>query len=326
MTAPAPLTIVTASDSMRTILGRVSAVARTDTTILLVGETGVGKELFADHIHHSSRRSGGPLVKLALSALPQELLESELFGHERGAYTTAHSDKKGLFELASRGTLFLDDVDDVPLPVQAKLLRVIESQEVMRVGGTVTIPIDVRLVAASKVDLKTLVERQLFRSDLYYRLNVFPVDIPPLRQRREDVPVLVEHFLRRFGGEPPPAVAANALCLLAAYDWPGNVRELRNIVQRVALMADGEIRSDDLPAEVKSSPRAHDAARECGRCLVEGALTFGEVVTCVETTLLRQALEQSGGNQTQAAKLLGLSLSTLRDKLKKAGLNHHPHD
>jgi two-component system response regulator AtoC len=315
------IAIVTNSERMRALLSRVDIAARSDTSVLLIGETGVGKELFADYIHRVSPRSERPLVKIALSAMPQELLESELFGHERGAFTTAHAEKKGLFELAHGGTLFLDDIDDVPPAVQTKLLRVLESHQVMRVGGTVTFPIDVRLVTASKLDLKALVERRLFRDDLYYRINVCPIEIPPLRQRREDVPLLVDHFLRRFTPGRDVLVVPEAIRAMTAYGWPGNVRELRNVMQRLALFADGQIRLEDLPVEFRDRHPVDELVRACSRCLVEQSLSYNDVLGCLETNLLRQALADTGGNRTQAAKRLGLSLSTLRDKLKKYGLD-----
>jgi len=316
------IAIVTQSEKMRAILSRVDTIARSDTSVLLIGETGVGKELFADYIHRVSPRCDRPFVKVALSAMPHDLLESELFGHEKGAFTSASSEKKGLFELAHTGTLFLDDIDDVPPGVQTKLLRVLESQQVMRVGGTTTIPVDVRVITASKVDLKDLVGRNLFRADLFYRINVFPVEIPPLRDRREDVPLLVDHFLRRFAPSTQLTVTSDATRALVNYDWPGNVRELRNLMQRVALFADGEIRPADLPPEVLADQPADLLVRACTRCLVDQSLSYNQVIACLETNLLRQAIQDAEGNRSQAAKALGLSLSTLRDKLKKYGLDN----
>jgi Nif-specific regulatory protein len=305
---------------MRKLLDAVDTVARSETTVLLIGETGVGKELFADYIHRVSARWDRPLVKIALSAMPHDLLESELFGHERGAFTSALAEKKGLFELAHSGTLFLDDIDDVPPPVQAKMLRVLEAREVMRVGGTTAIPIDVRLISASKVDLKEMVSRHLFRADLYYRINVFPLEIPPLRERPEDIVPLVEHFLRRFAAEKQLRLSPSAVQALTTYRWPGNVRELRNVAQRVSLFADGEIRSEDLPPELHDGHPMSQLVRACARCLVDESMTYSDVVDCLETNLLSQALAASNGNRSQAAKNLGLSLSTLRDKLRKFGL------
>ncbi len=313
--------IVTRSDRMRTILGRIDTIARSDTSVLLVGETGVGKELFADYIHRVSHRSERPLVKVALSAMPPELLESELFGHERGAFTSASGEKRGLFEMAHTGTLFLDDIDDVPATVQTKLLRALESREVLRVGSTTPIAIDVRLVTASKVDLRDLVARNLFRADLFYRINVCPVEIPPLRDRRDDVALLVEHFLVRFAGDRKVSVSREAMAALSAYAWPGNVRELRNIVQRLALFAQSEIGLDDLPAEVHDGEPIDRLLRACAQCQIDGHLSYANVVACLETTLLKRALARANGNRTQAARSLGLSLSTLRDKLKKYDLD-----
>jgi two-component system, NtrC family, response regulator AtoC len=313
--------VVTRSEKMRAILSRIDTIAQSDTSVLLIGETGVGKELFADYIHRISPRAERPLVKIALSAMPHELLESELFGHERGAFTSAHAEKRGLFELAHTGTLFLDDIDDVPPTVQAKLLRVLESRQVMRVGGTASFPIDVRVISASKVDLKELVSRGLFRADLYYRINVCPVGIPPLRERREDVPLLMQHFLRRFLPARTFTLSIGAERLLEAYHWPGNVRELRNVAQQIALFAGDEIQPEHLPAELRDGHPVDLLVRACARCLVDASLSYNEVVVCLETNLLRQALVEAGGNRTQAAKALGLSLSTLRDKLKKFGLD-----
>ena len=305
---------------MRAILARVETIAHSDTSVLLVGETGVGKELFADYIHRTSSRRDRPFVKIALSAMPHDLLESEVFGHERGAFTNAVAEKRGLFELAHTGTFFLDDIDDVAPGVQVKLLRVLELQQVMRVGGTAPIPVDVRLVSASKIDLEQLVERNLFRSDLYYRINVCPVHIPPLRERPEDVPLLAAHFLRRFAPQKELTLTAAAEQALCHYDWPGNVRELRNVIQRVALFAEREITPSDLPTEISSDNHVQRLVQACGRCMVDGRMSYTEVVDCLETNLLRRALADAGGNRSQAARTLGLSLSTLRDKMHKFGL------
>ncbi len=313
--------IVTRSEKMRALLERLPAVAASDGSVLLMGETGVGKELFADTVHRLSPRRDGPLVKISLSAVPHDLLESELFGHERGSFTHAVQTKKGLFEIAHGGTLFLDDVDDVPPAIQPKLLRALESGEVMRVGATAAVRVDVRLVAASKVPLKELVDRGLFRADLYYRLNVVPVEIPPLRKRSEDVALLADHFLQRFAPGRGIGLSTGAARALERYPWPGNVRELRNVMQRVSLFAKSEIGVEDLPPEVLNGHPVDLLARACVRCFSEQAMSFGEVVECLETNLLRQALKDAGGNRSQAARTLGLSLSTLRDKLKKYGLD-----
>ena len=326
MLAPPSLVVVTQSDRMRAILARVQTIAASDTSVLLVGETGVGKELFADFIHRTSPRRDRPFVKISLSAMPHDLLESELFGHERGAFTNAIADKRGLFEIAHTGTLFLDDIDDVAPSVQVKLLRVLEMGQVMRVGGSGPIPVDVRLITASKVDLDQLVARNMFRADLFYRINVCPVHIPPLRQRREDVPLLAHHFLKRFAPQKALTLRPDAEDALCHYDWPGNVRELRNVMQQVALFAEDDIRAADLPPEIAGTAPVERLIKACGRCIIDGRMSYSEVVACLETNLLRQALSDAGGNRSHAAKALGLSLSTLRDKLHKYGLDdsHDP--
>jgi DNA-binding NtrC family response regulator len=321
MPPPASLVVVTRSERMRAILDRVQTIAQSDTSVLLIGETGVGKELFADYIHRSSPRRDRPFVKIALSAMPHDLLESEVFGHERGAFTNAIAEKRGLFEIAHTGTFFLDDIDDVAPAVQVKLLRVLELQQVMRVGGTAPIAVDVRLISASKIDLEQLVARNLFRADLYYRINVCPVHIPPLRERREDVPLLAEHFLRRFAPQKALTLTGEAEQALCRYDWPGNVRELRNVMQRLALFSEREIQPKDLPAEIAGNGHVERLVKACGRCIVDGEMSYADVVACLETNLLRQALTDAAGNRSHAARALGLSLSTLRDKLHKFGLN-----
>ena len=319
-TAPS-ITLIASSPAMREILAQVETIARSDSSVLLIGETGVGKELFAEYIHRTSPREQRPFVKVGLSALPHELLESELFGHERGAFTSASSEKKGLFELAHTGSIFLDDIDDFPLGLQTKLLRVLESRELMRVGGSIPITVDVRLITATKVDLKDLVDRGLFRSDLYYRINVVPLTIPPLRDRPEDIPAMVEHFLRRYASGRTVTVSEDARRLLVRYSWPGNIRELRNVVQRMALFTDGTIGPSDLPPEIHEDHPLETILKACTRCFHEENMTLEEVMACLEGNMLRQALEQSKGNKTQAAKSLGLSLSTLRDKLKKHNMD-----
>jgi transcriptional regulator with GAF, ATPase, and Fis domain len=327
MTHPGTLALIAQSGLMRAILDRLGRISQSDSSVLLIGETGVGKELFAEYLHRLSPRAHAPFVKVGLSALPHDLLESELFGHERGAFTSASNDKKGLFELANAGSIFLDDIDDFPPALQPKLLRVLESREVMRVGGSVSIPIDVRLITATKVDLKDLVSRGLFRPDLYYRINVVPVFIPPLRERREDVPLLVEHFLRRYAPARQVSVSPEALHALVTYSWPGNVRELRNVVQRIALFAGDTISVDELPPELREHRPIDQFVRTCDRCFSEENMSFDQVIACLEVSLLSKALRETGGNRTKAAQLLKLSPSTFRDKLRKYNLNgsdEHP--
>ncbi len=320
------LSLITQSEIMKSILSRIETIAESDSSVLLIGETGVGKELFAEYIHRTSKRANMPLVKVGLSAVPQDLLESELFGHDKGAYTSASAEKKGLFELAEGGSIFLDDIDDFPFGLQSKLLRVLESRELKRVGGTRSIPLDVRLITASKLNLRDLVDRNLFRPDLYYRINVVPITIPPLRDRGDDIPLLVEHFLKRFSAGKNISIAHEAMAAFQEYSWPGNVRELRNIVQRIALFAGEEIHLKDLPAEIQGDSPASLLIKACTRCFLEEKMTYEQVIACLETNLLQQALKESGGNKKQAAEQLKLSVSTFRDKLKKFNLDSPGHD
>ena len=309
--------LVADSGIMRGIMSQLAAVAATDSSVLLVGETGVGKELLAEYIHRSSPRRERPFVKVGLSALPPELVESELFGHEPGAYTSASREKKGLFELAHTGSIFLDDIDDFPLHLQSKLLRILESRELLHVGGTHSIPIDARLITATKVDLREQVTKGLFRSDLFYRINVVPVQIPPLRDRREDIPLLIAHYVKHCLPDRSVTVADDAMKALVNYSWPGNIRELRNVIQRVSIFVDGKIVCSDLPPEISEENPLDSVTRACNRCFVERDMKFDEVMECLEINLLQHALRQTGGNRSHAARILGMSLSTLRDKLKK---------
>jgi len=315
------LAIIAQSTTMTSIFGQIDQISRSEGTVLLIGETGVGKELIAEYIHRTGARAERPFIKVGLSALPPDLLESELFGHERGAYTSASSDKKGLFELADTGSIFLDDIDDFPLGLQSKLLRILESRELMRVGGTKSIPIDTRVICATKVDLKDLVEAGRFRSDLYYRINVVPIAIPPLRERRDDIPLLLDHYLKRYAPGSSLTIGEDALKCLTTYEWPGNVRELRNVVQRIALFAKDTVHCKDLPPEISQANTAEQLLKACYRCFTEDQMSLDQVLACLELNLLKDSLKKSGGNRSQAAKLLKMSLSTFRDKLKKYNLN-----
>ena len=321
MQALTSLAVIAQSPTMMSIFEQIDQISSSDGTVLLIGETGVGKELIAEYIHRTSSRSERPFIKVGLSALPPDLLESELFGHTKGAYTSASADKKGLFELADTGSIFLDDIDDFPLPLQSKLLRILESRELMRIGGTASMPIDTRVVCATKVDLKDLVEAGRFRSDLYYRINVVPISIPPLRERREDIGLLVEHFLKRYAPEKNLTIGQDALKCLTAYEWPGNVRELRNVVQRVALFAKDTIHCKDLPPEISQANTVDQLLKACYRCFTEDQMSMDQVLACLEVNLLKDSLKKAGGNRSQAAKLLKMNLSTFRDKLKKHSLN-----
>ena len=323
---------------MQEVFRLIRTVASSDSTVLLQGETGTGKELAAHAIHELSPRRNGPFVKVSCAALSRELLESELFGHVKGAFTSAVKDKPGKFELADGGTIFLDEVDDIPLELQVKLLRVLQEREFERVGGTRTIRVDVRVIAATKVDLLERVRRGLFREDLYYRLNVVPIRLPPLRERKEDVPLLMEHFLRKLGAEGRIEMTPEAMKLLMDYDWPGNVRELENLVERLVVVGAGpKVGPEDLPPEIRSP-----APKEKGPSLEEvlrrqeelermirmlgsseprlGDASFEEIVEAKERELITEALRRTGGNKTRAAELLGMKLSTFRDKMKRLGL------
>lgn len=311
------ISLIAKNEKMRGILSGIDRIAGSGSSILLLGETGVGKEIFAEYVHRTSIRSDKPLVKISLSAMPVELLESELFGHERGAFTSASAEKRGLFEIANTGSIFLDDIDDVPLQIQTKLLRVLESNELMRIGGTKPIRIDVRLITASKIDLKELVKKGIFRADLFYRINVVPIEIPPLRERREEIEPLLEHFLKKFSPDKPISFSTEAHNALVNYSWPGNIRELRNLVQRFSLLAVDEIKTSDLPPEIRNENPVEYLLKSCNDCYINGEMKFEQVIDCLEYNLINNALNKSKWNQSKAAKSLGLSLSTFRDKLKK---------
>jgi len=302
---------------MREILGTLKKVAESDYPVILIGETGSGKEIFADYIHLLSNRSNKALVKIGLTALPPDLIANELFGHEKGAFTNAHDFKKGLFEIAYKGSLFLDDIDDVPMGIQAKLLRVIESGEMMRVGGTKAINTDVRIISSTKIDLKQLIKTKHFRSDLYYRLNVVPVFIPPLRERIDDIPLLVKHFLKKFAPYKNIELSNDIIDVLVSYEWPGNVRELRNVAQRLSLLVDSKVRYEDLPTEIKGFDFCENTVKKCTVCFTKQNQQYRDIIDCLERNLFIEALKKTSGNQSKAAELLGLSLSTFRDKLKK---------
>lgn len=306
--------------AMREVFQLIEAVAPRTTTVLLVGESGVGKELAARAIHRRSPRRKGPFIVVNCAALPDPLLEAELFGYEPGAFTDARERRIGKFEAAHGGTLFLDEVASMSPLLQQKLLRVLEERMVERLGSHQPIPVDLRIVAATNRDLKAMVRMGAFREDLYYRLNVLTLRIPPLRERRSDIPLLVEHFLRRHALQTGQMlqVSPEAMSLLEAYSWPGNVRELENALERATILCqEGVIRPQDLPPEVQSSsPSAQELffEEELPAEGLKGALER------YEEHLLRRALERSGGNHTQAAALLKIHRTTLIEKLRKYGL------
>jgi Nif-specific regulatory protein len=289
--------------------------AKTDSSVLLLGESGVGKELFAEQIHLHSPRSNNPLIRVNCAALPENLLESELFGHVKGAFTGASSDRRGRFELADRGTIFLDEIGDLPLNLQVKLLRVIQHRVFERVGGTEQIKVDVRIIAATNKDIEAEVESGRFRADLYYRLNVLPIYIPPLRERRDDIPILADFFLKRFNREIKKQIsgfAPEAMEVLLSYSWPGNVRELENAIERAVVITQSEIISPDLFVMDQMSERAEDAYN--GRALKEAVNVF-------KKHYIRQTLDMNRWNQTKTAKLLGIQRTYLSRLIKELNIN-----
>jgi formate hydrogenlyase transcriptional activator len=320
-------TIVGESEAARQILTQIAIVAPADSTVLLIGETGTGKELVARAIHARSRRAANAFVAVNCAALPEALVESELFGHEKGAFTGALARKLGKFELADRGTLMLDEVGDLPADAQAKLLRVLQEREVQRVGGTSPVPVNVRLIAATNQDLARCMEDGRFRPDLYYRLSVFPVHLSPLRERRDDIPLLVNHFVRRFADrqhKPVPHVCRDAMEQLVAYDWPGNVRELQNIVERAVILVRGTTIGRELvPVGTLARPPSADRAGTRSPLAPAAAIvSFSEA----ERRAILRALETSGwriSGRNGAAEVLGLKPTTLHAKMKKLGI-HRP--
>ena len=309
--------IIGASEGMARVKSMMRVSARTDANVLIYGETGVGKDLIASVIHRMSHRAKAPFVKVGCALFPESLIESELYGHEEGSFTGADQHRKGRFELAEGGTIYLDDVDDIPLAQQAKLLRAIEEKVFERVGGTRSLKADVRIVASSKKNLLAKIGDGSFRSDLYYRLDVLRVRVPPLRERRQDVPALVTHLLERIAGEELYRIEPQAVVLLARHDWPGNVRELYHTLERAYLISGGHIAADLIEAEMGGA-----AAPQAGSSVLPepGGTGFQAVMQHAEKQLLLNALEAAGGNKSAAAQTLGMKPSTFRDRLAKHGL------
>ena len=317
--------VVGRSPRMRALFDYIRVVADSESSVLITGETGTGKEMVANLIHHSSRRRARPFVPVSCAVFAETLIESELFGHERGAYTGAIKDRAGRFETAEGGTVFLDDVDDVPMSVQVKLLRVLQNRVIERVGGQRAIPVDVRMITGSKRDLKQLVADGKFREDLYYRLNVIPITLPPLRERREDIPLLVDHFLSRFyemRSEERKPISGGVMQAFMRYPWPGNVRELENACERIAQTCNCDhVRVGCLPASVLYHKQV-----ESGMPVVEthgspSSVSLDERLHDVEQGLIRWAMKVSSGNKSKAAELLRIKRSTLGDRIKKLGLS-----
>jgi DNA-binding NtrC family response regulator len=310
--------IVGRSRKMQEVLALVERVAPTNSTVLIGGESGVGKDLIARAIHQNSRRAAGPFIKINSTAIPDTLFESELFGFERGAFTGALASKPGKFELADKGTLFLDEIGDVPAAIQVKLLRVLQEREFERLGGTKTLKVDIRMIAATNRDLRAALEEGTFREDLYYRLNVVPVDIPPLREHKEDIPELVNHFLARFVAENEKEITGitpAALAVLMEYHWPGNVRQLENSVERaVALSAGPVIDAKDIHLDAGHGRTGATSSA------ADNFLPAGMTLEQWEDNMVREALRRANGNKSQAARLLGLSRNALRYRLSKLGV------
>jgi transcriptional regulator with GAF, ATPase, and Fis domain len=323
---------------MLAVLDLVSQVAPSRSTVLIHGESGTGKELIAKAIHSASTRSDKAFVPINTGSIPVDLLESQLFGHVKGAFTSAVASKKGLFEVADQGTIFFDEISTIGPETQAKLLRVIQEREFMRLGGTETIKVDVRIIAACNVQLLSLVREGRFREDLYHRLNVIAIPLPPLRERRQDVPLLLDHFLRRFSeenGRPLPRFSTAALKLLVDYDWPGNVRELENVVERGVVLSSQELLDVDLlPESVRSKegiggvrpqhseyvpslpgePGSRTGADSSNHSLFQ-------IMDEAERRIICDMLERTGWNQTEAAELFQIPLSTLNQKIKRLGID-----
>jgi DNA-binding NtrC family response regulator len=296
----------------------IEKVADTDSTVLITGESGTGKELIAKAIHYNSHRKDNLMVVINCGAIPEELLESELFGHERGAFTGAHKSRIGRFELANGGTIFLDEIGDMSPNLQVKLLRVLQEQKFERVGSTRTIGVDIRIIAATNQDLFGAVKKGEFREDLYYRLNVIPIKVPPLRQRKSDIPLLVDFFVKKFGQEKQKhikGIASVAMDTVLKYDWPGNVRELENLVERVIILANGdEIGLDDIPEPIKGRTETMESLVAT---IPKGDIDFDHAVEEYEKNLILQALNDTNWVKTKAAKLLKMNRTTLIEKMKK---------
>ncbi|MBN1277426.1 MAG: sigma-54-dependent Fis family transcriptional regulator [Deltaproteobacteria bacterium] len=308
--SPEPKRIITRDKELNNVLSLARDVAPSNATVLIQGESGTGKELLASYIHHYSGRKDSPYVAVNCAALPENLAESELFGHERGSFTGAVGRKIGKFELANDGTILLDEITEMPLQLQAKLLRVLQEREIDRVGGSRPVPIDIRVIAVSNIDLKKAVREGRFREDLYYRINVIPLYIPPLRERKHDIPLLAEFFLEKYNSRNArkmTGIADETISLLLKYGWKGNVRELENTIERAVLLGKGDVL---LPKHLFLEDR-EDSRKEALKVRV------GTSVREMEKELIFQTLREVGDNRTQAAELLGISIRTLRNKLKE---------
>ena len=317
--------LIGSSEGIQKVCSLIEKVAETDSTILILGESGTGKELVARTIHYNSPRKNKPLIPINCGAIPETLLESELFGHEKGAFTGASATRIGRFELADGGTIFLDEIGDMSPTLQVKLLRVLQQREFERVGGVRTIKVDVRIIAATNIDLEHAVHEGKFREDLYYRLNVIPVVIPPLRERADDIPLLMDHFLSHFNKTKKRDIkgfSPAAMDILISYPWPGNIRELENLVERlIILKGNGTICPDDLPDKFISHTLNNEGALHI--TLPETGVNLKDVVEEFENNLILQAMQKAQGVKNKAAQLLSLNRTTLVEKLKKKKLDYH---
>jgi DNA-binding NtrC family response regulator len=307
--------------AMQQVFSRMEKIVNTDSTILILGESGTGKELVAKAIHFNGVRKDKPFVAINCGAIPAELLESELFGHIRGSFTGAVADKKGKFELANNGTIFLDEIGTMPMHLQMKLLRVLQEQEVERVGSGQKIKLNVRVISATNADLDEMVRRGDFREDLYYRLNVIPIHLPPLRERREDIALLARHFLKKSCktmNRPLMSVSPAAMRALETYDWPGNVREMENVIERTVALTDGEvIEMRDLPPHIGSSGEGEDVPDILYPKITEKGVDMVRIIEEAERRMIKEAMEFTGGVKARAATLLDINRTTLVEKIKR---------
>ena len=311
--------IIGESYAMRGLLGLIKKVAPTDSTVLILGESGTGKELVAISLFENSERKNRPFIKLNCAAIPEELLESELFGHEKGAFTGATKFKPGKFDMAHRGTIFLDEIGDMPLNLQSKILRVIQEKEFYRVGGSSTIKVDVRFIASTNQNLEKMVQEGRFREDLYYRLNVFTLHLPPLRERKEDIPLLVDYFLQNLPNPNKVEISSVALQMLMAFPWPGNIRELKNIVESAAVIAEnGYIEPAQLPAKISG---LFNNGETTNKILLPVNLPLDERLNEIEKSMIIEALRKTGGIQIRATELLGINQRSLWHRIKKHGID-----
>jgi two-component system nitrogen regulation response regulator GlnG len=327
-----PETLIGRSAAMIEVYKEIGRVARTEMTVLLMGESGTGKELVARAIHGNSIRARGPFVTVNMAAIPKDLIESELYGHEKGSFTGAVERRPGKFELATGGTLFLDEIGEMPLDLQAKLLRVLQEREIDRVGGTRPLPVDVRIVAATNADLGRSVEEGRFRRDLYYRLAVVPIRLPPLREREGDVILLARHFLAKYGEQlkgRPLSLAKDAEPLLASHAWPGNVRELQNVIQRALLkLAGARVSAKDLAGLLPAATAQDRGVAGLVEALLDGPVPEGgryqAGLAAIEAPLIAAAIARTNGNQLRAAELLGMNRNTLRERMRALGMKPKP--